>query len=510
MDEHSRDTQRNIPENSEEELEITTEPYDPNILEKAFHVLRKYSLCHECLGRQFSYLATGTDNTMRAYSILLVLTMEAHKALKKESLDHHTTVFGFRPLELLELIAIRGQFQPAFQQVQDQYKHVNQTEKIEPLNNQFESHSCDLCNDLLKPSNISRICEEIKQKTANYDFEDFLIGTYLNPRITNKEEEIRVKFDLFSGESFKANLNRLVGKQLQQIFNKPTKYHKPDLQIMIDLRESLDPVYDLQPKSLFLESRYLKFVRNLPQTHWHCPDCRGRGIDRRTKEICQTCHGSGDMYPSSVEDLIACVVLPYTKGSSAILHGAGREDIDARCLGNGRPFILEIKEPQKRILPMEKIQQEINEKFGSSINVGPFSVTTKQKVIQYKSDSETSEKSYHALVYVAQPISFSYFEEKLAQIKTQLVNQTIKQRTPLRVVHRRADRTRTKKIFEIEGKLIDPRHVFFKIRAQGGTYIKELISSDNGRTIPSLSQIFKIPMTCVELDIVNVNGSSNE
>ncbi|MHA1777483.1 MAG: tRNA pseudouridine(54/55) synthase Pus10 [Promethearchaeia archaeon] len=509
MDENSRVTQEKSPENEIEELKIIIEPQSLEILLKTYKVLQKYKLCQECLGRQFSYLATGTDNSTRAQAILLTLTMEAHAALKKESLEYHTTLFGDRPLEILELIAIQSHFQPAFHVLLNYYSNTNQNEKKEYISPLFDSHNCDLCLNLLMPTNIKRICEEIEQETSNYDFENFLVGTYLNPKITNKEEDIRAQYGLISGESFKANLNRLVGKKLQQIFHKPTQYKQPDLQIMIDLRESMDPTYELHPKSLFLESKYKKFVRNLPQTHWHCHDCRGRGIDRRTNEICQTCHGSGDMYPSSVEDLIASVVLPYTRGKSAVLHGAGREDIDARCLGAGRPFVLEIKAPQKRILPLNKIMDEINQKFSKSIRVGPFSVVNKQKVINYKSDSEITEKSYHALVYLAQPISESFFAPRMELLRSQLMNHLVKQRTPLRVVHRRADRTRSKEIFEIQGKWIDARHIFFKIRAQGGTYIKELISSDNGRTVPSIAKIFGIPMLCVELDIVNVREIKN-
>ena len=41
-------------------------------------------------------------------------------------------------------------------------------------------------------------------------------------------------------------------------------------------------------------------------------------------------------------------------------HGMGREDIDVRCMGSGRPFVIEIKEPKSRTLDTEVAMAEIN------------------------------------------------------------------------------------------------------------------------------------------------------
>src|SRR3989442_13830033 len=42
------------------------------------------------------------------------------------------------------------------------------------------------------------------------------------------------------------------------------------------------------------------------------------------------------------------------------MHGMGREDVDARMLGRGRPFIVEIKEPRKRRIDLEAAVGRIN------------------------------------------------------------------------------------------------------------------------------------------------------
>ncbi|MHA1610941.1 MAG: tRNA pseudouridine(54/55) synthase Pus10 [Promethearchaeota archaeon] len=493
-------------EEKEEEEEIIVEiiPATLSIPQKTIDILKQYSICDECLGRQFSYLGTATDNSKRASAILLSLTMETHAALKAETVQKKFTLFEYTPQELLEIIALQAKFYPALKSLQDYYAKYEDTNKINELKENWEKHDCDLCQNILKQYSINKICSEIEDEVAEYDFNNFLIGTYLNPIITNKEEDIRAKIGIANGESFKANLNRLVGKELQIRFNKPTIFQKPDLQVMIDLRENISPTYELQPKALYLESKYKKFTRELPQTHWHCPECRGKGIHYKTHEICKACQGTGDMYASSIEDLIGEQILYHTYGEKALLHGAGREDLDARCLGSGRPFIMEVKKPQKRQIDLDKLQTSINSKYGTQIHVEKFSISSKKAIVNYKKNSEFSEKSYNALAYLGQPISMQFFIEKLKIVQSEMVNKVIHQRTPLRVVHRRADKTREKKIFEISGKYVDSRHIFFRIRAQGGTYIKELISSDNFRTSPSIAGIFDFPMICVELDVINI------
>jgi len=80
----------------------------------------------------------------------------------------------------------------------------------------------------------------------------------------------------------------------------------------------------------------------------------------------------------------------------------------------------------------------------------------------------------------------------------------LKQQTPQRVIHRRADKVRTKTVHEVKTRLIAANKFEFIVLADGGTYIKELISGDDGRTIPSVSSILNSKATCVELDVLKV------
>ena len=88
--------------------------------------------------------------------------------------------------------------------------------------------------------------------------------------------------------------------------------------------------------NLWLESRYRKLRRGLPQTVFYCPLCKG---DRRRSKGCQQCGGFGKLTKESVQELIGRRILPQMQAKGGSFHGAGREDVDVLMLGRGRPFV---------------------------------------------------------------------------------------------------------------------------------------------------------------------------
>lgn len=72
----------------------------------------------------------------------------------------------------------------------------------------------------------------------------------------------------------------------------------------------------------------------------------------------------------SVEEIIVSSVLPYFKvpESCVTFMSSGREDVDVRCLGRGRPFVLEIMNATKTFLKT-CVAREIEAKVGLSRDV---------------------------------------------------------------------------------------------------------------------------------------------
>ena len=57
----------------------------------------------------------------------------------------------------------------------------------------------------------------------------------------------------------------------------------------------------------------------------------------------------------------------------------------------------------------------------------------------------------------------------------------------------------------VKTKYVSKKQFRAKIKTEAGTYIKELISGDNGRTKPSFAEILENPCICKELDVIAIH-----
>ena len=187
------------------------------------------------------------------------------------------------------------------------------------------------------------------------------------------------------------------------------------------------------------------------------------------------------------------------EGEKTAFHASGREDIDARMLGTGRPFVVEISKPRKRFLDLPKLKKIINVAAKDKVEVSNLRFTSKDVVRRLKK-AESAQKEYRVLVEFEGDVS----EEGLRVVAEKLSNAVIKQQTPLRVLHRRADLTRERYIYEVKVKKVSPKKAEMQIRCQGGLYVKELVSGDEGRTVPSVSELLGNRAKPLKLDVLNV------
>ena len=448
------------------------------IFEKVLEIYQEYYICLHCLGRMFSLLGTDTTNYDRGKSLLLTMAMENHRVYLSRHENHEEAIAN------LKILSEKAMFAPA--------QSVLNREGIE-CNTLIISEKCHLCEDIF--SNISSYAKIAIQNLNNLEFKDILVGTALNSQIVNREDTFKAHFNLLDSESFKNHFNREVGKEISNILKKPSEFSNPDITVIYTLDFASSEV-NLVIRSLFIKGRYNKFVRGIPQTHWDCRTCRGKG--------CKSCNFSGKQYQTSVEELINPEFVTEAKAEGSKFHGAGREDIDVKMLGKGRPFVLELKNPKIRTLDLEKIQKKINKRNKKKVKISELAFSSKEHVKNLKFNAENTKKVYRALTSSVENITKEKFETLLHKLKIVFENQKIQQRTPNRVSHRRADKIREKKIFQIEGKFIKPKVFEFIVEAQGGTYIKEIIHGDDGRTTPSFTEIFGSPIECKKLDVLKI------
>ncbi len=284
---------------------------------------------------------------------------------------------------------------------------------------------------------LKKIISDLKA----YQFKTFLIA-FITGKEKNQEKEKKIKTQL--------------GKLLQKKLKKEVDFKNPDILIKIFPKEKK---INYQIKPLYIFGWYQKLKPGIPQTKWH--------IKR---------------YETSVEEEIGKTLLKITKGTDHSFHGCGREDIDVITIGQGRPFVIEIKNPKKRKINLKKAQGLIN-KNSQLVKVRKLSYTNKEKIVELK--LAQPDKIYQVEINLEKTIS----KKVLIQAGKKLSNIIINQQTPTRVLKRRYDKLRKKKIYSFKLIKYHPINPIFEIKSESGTYIKELIHGDNGRTKPSLAAI---------------------
>jgi tRNA pseudouridine synthase 10 len=359
------------------------------------------------------------------------------------------------------------------------------------------SEDCWVCE--LESERVDWWAEQAATAVRGYDFNTYQVGTKVPPLLEENDALLREDVGLSpdAGEALKTELNREVGKRIGDLTGAEVEFGRPDVQFTLDL--ATDEV-DVNVNSAFVYGRYRKLERDIPQTKWPCNDCNGTG--RLQGQPCGGCDGSGYRYDESVEQLSAPVVVDAMDGEAGTFHGAGREDVDALMLESGRPFVIEVDEPRVRDIDVEQVQQDSNDFADGKVEVEGLRLATHEMVERVK--ELDASKTYRMDVEFVEPIT----DDALQAALEELEGATIHQETPQRVSHRRADLTRTRDVYAASGELVDETHAEIRIHGAGGLYVKELISSDAGRTEPSLTGLLGVESVVTALDVVDVQGES--
>ncbi|MEM0140095.1 MAG: tRNA pseudouridine(54/55) synthase Pus10 [Ferroplasma sp.] len=326
--------------------------------------------------------------------------------------------------------------------------------------------SCRICNNVF--NEFEKYYNIVNSSIKNYDYSTFLIGSKFDPDILLEEARIQNMYGNH-GESIKKEFNREFGKYFS---SKTGKEFSKDPDILIEVNTIYDNV-SLIIRSLYIYGTYIKKRRDIPQTRW--------------------INGTGD----TVESLIGMPILNMAGGSDYKLHGSGREDVDVMMLGNGREFVLEIIKPLKRNISLEELEHQVNNS-GSNIFISNLEYCNKEKIRKIK--EAKYDKTYFACIESEQGID----KNKLKAAADFFKNRVIEQRTPQRVMGSRSDLIRKKEIKYISIEAIEDKIARIKICSESGTYIKELINGDDGRTNPNLSSVYGSNLRVASLDVINI------
>ena len=239
---------------------------------------------------------------------------------------------------------------------------------------------------------------------------------------------------------------------------------------------------------------YVKLDRGVPQSPWVMRET-GKRVGR-----------------GSVVEAIESVVLDKFASRGAKFNSSGREDMDVRMLSEGRPFASQVHDPKRPTVSADEIaemERTINAKCDQTgVRVRGLCLTTKEHyhaVGQHSEESE-KEKSYVAICRISRRVTAE--DHKTIAAVSNLV---VQQSTPTRVVHRRTDMVRPRTIVHMSSEPIPgaPDALILRLRTQAGTYIKEFVHGDGGRTKPSLGDLLGCKAQILQLDVTEVDDAWN-
>jgi len=416
-------------------------------------ILSETPLCPSCLGRQFATLLKGFTNSQRGLSIITSLVAELQHRI--ESGDE----------------SARGALEKIAPSLPESFRGT-----LEHLGVGHPGRRpCWLCNDRI--DGWLDLYKEAARMLVEVRADSFVVGVVAGRDLVRREDELWRRYEIVTGESIKSEIKREIGKRVQAKTGIPVDFSNPGVVVLAKLDTS---TVDVVVNPIKIYGVYLKTGRNLSQTRW-------------------VARNGGRRYELSVQDMLE-PIRQYYEGTDVILHASGREDVDARMLGTGRPMVVEVKDPAHRSTPLEYLEYLVNERSRWA-RFAFYRRAERADVRRTKAGDALRSKTYKALVFASSPID----ESTLREIERRLTNATISQRTPLRVVHRRPDIVRRKVVYEVKTRYYTPQVFEAIIRSEGGVYIKELVSGDGGRTQPSFSSIAEVEMRCIELDVLEVD-----
>jgi tRNA pseudouridine synthase 10 len=219
-------------------------------------------------------------------------------------------------------------------------------------------------------------------------------------------------------------------------------------------------------------------------------------------------------------------------------HASGREDMDVRMLlrpsSQGRPFCVQFIDSLRPILSEDQLQQLVdtinhtnkddkdddNNKSSSALWYGKnplgvgiskeFRLVPAKAFSSLQADTETKVKHYGCHCWSERELPADVEDLTPIFFANVTFPLTIQQKTPLRVLHRRANAVRERQILQAKATRIDDHHFRFELSTQAGTYVKEFVHGDLCRTKPSVASIIGCKTNLLILDCEGIDVEEEE
>ncbi|MEM0000956.1 MAG: tRNA pseudouridine(54/55) synthase Pus10 [Desulfurococcaceae archaeon] len=431
------------------------------LLEKAEKILKEYPLCNSCLGRLFARHGVGLGNYERGLMVKTLLAMKLHNDYAKGVADRDS-------LKVLAAHAGDG--------IASMYRKL--------FSEDVAVDSCYLCGGKLGRELVERIAGDVCVKLKEYGASKFLIGVTISNEVLGKELELIIKHGVESSESIKREIKREVGKAVMALCNATPQFSSPEVVLIVNLDSTFNYEISVQSNPLFYAGRYRKLGRRISHIPWYTET----GVKK---------------YPLSVQEAVERVFKKIFEAEEVVIHAAGREDVDTRMVGSGRPVIVEVKSPRRRGVDVDALRLLVEGELRSlnvPVELRITSTASRGLVTLIKEHSKRKRKTYRVVIYSQEGIEVS----ELKRLEEFFENREVRQRTPLRILRCKKDRVRARKVYTVKTLQVSDKVFEALVLCEGGLYVKELVHCDDGRTTPCFAGILGKALIPIELDVIYV------
>lgn len=423
-----------------------------SLIEASIRVLEKYPLCNHCLGRIFAKYGLDLTNEERGRALKILIQMILHEKISKNEVSK----------EYLKTLS-----ENAGEPLSSLYRRIYGENTV--------TKPCYICGNALSRRIFEEYADAVYAKLSENNVKRFLIGVTLPKDVSLREIEVYSTAGFDKSETIRSEIKREVGKIVRDKYGLTPDFNDPEAVAIINFPSGS---VDVQVKSIYLQGFYLKKARNISHVPW---------IDRGSL-----------LYPISLQSFLRERLKNIFGSEEIYLHASGREDVDVRMLGNGRPVVVEVCRPKFRETDLNEVNKVL---INDLIEFKLEKLVKRERIVFLKITSRLKKKIYKVLVYSPKELSNNDLE---VLEKHFLTNNVVNQRTPTRVLSRKKDYLRVRRVHYVKTKMISTNVFEALIMCDGGLYVKELIHGDRGRTNPSFSSILSVDLIPIEVDVIFV------